>query len=533
MSNSNETIINNRYRLIAQQGSGGMAVIYEAHDLSLSRIVAIKVLRPSLTTDPSFLSRFRNEARSVANLVHPNIVTLHDIGNEGPTQYMVMEYVDGQDLKKIIKTEGSLPIDRFLKLAIQICSGIGFAHRAGIVHADVKPQNILVTREDVVKVTDFGIAQVISDTQPAERQQLVWGSPNYFAPEQAQGEKPTPASDVYSIGISLFEMLTGRLPYLGQNQQQLALAHIRDPIPMVTEFNPQVPKPLAEIVAKVMSKEPAQRYRMADQLGQILMTFRDRGDQEVAATPVVVASRPPLPIPSASVPIRLTVFVSYAKRDSDRLNDLVTPLTKMHHVWYDRGLQDMAGQNWWDAILREVRERSLFVFALTPDSLLSFACFLEYTYAHRLRKAVLPVKLTPENIPAEQLPRALRVNQYIDLSSLTGVANLVRSLENLYRNGSFTRTDLPDVIQPPVPYHEFNEHAPRILNRRVSLSEGEQRDLVYHLEDLKDEPRTRDGALILLQLLHDRQDISGKVIKRIRNHLDGTDPKLLSLVHES
>ncbi|MBZ0287068.1 MAG: protein kinase, partial [Anaerolineae bacterium] len=137
---SGETILNNRYALKAQQGSGGMAVIYRAADLLLGRTVAVKILRPSLTSDPSFLIRFRNEARAVANLSHPNIVTVHDVGNEGTTFYMIMEFVDGQDLKKIIRTEGVLSVKRTLDLAIQICAGIGFAHRAGLVHADVKPQ---------------------------------------------------------------------------------------------------------------------------------------------------------------------------------------------------------------------------------------------------------------------------------------------------------------------------------------------------------------------------------------------------------
>ncbi|MCA0452859.1 MAG: protein kinase [Chloroflexi bacterium] len=288
---NNETILNHRYRLLAQQGSGGMAVIYKAQDLELSRMVAVKILRPSLTADPSFLTRFRNEARSVANLQHPNIVTIYDVGREGDTQYIVMEFVDGQDLKKIIKTEGILTVDRALKLAIQICAGIGFAHRAQLVHADVKPQNILVTRGDVVKVTDFGIAQAFSDTQPPEKQQVVWGSPHYFAPEQAKGEKPTPASDVYAIGIVMFEMLTGRLPYVGGDQQQLAMAHIRDRIPMVTEFNPSVPEALAQIVYKVMSKEPGNRYRTADQLGHVLESYRDRGRD--VTSPNAPAYRPP------------------------------------------------------------------------------------------------------------------------------------------------------------------------------------------------------------------------------------------------
>lgn len=299
---SNETILKNRYRLIAQQASGGMAVVYKAIDLELSRTVAVKVLRPSLIADPAFLVRFRNEARSVANLAHPNIVTVHDVGNEGQAHFIVMEFIEGQDLKKIIKTEGILTVERALKLVIQICAGIGFAHRAGLVHADVKPQNILVTKDDIVKVTDFGIAQAFSDSQPSEKQSVVWGSPHYFAPEQAQGEKPTPASDVYAIGIVLFEMLSGRLPYTGVDQQQLALAHIRERVPLVSEFNPAVPEALAQIVHKVMSKEPAARYRTADQLGHVLESYRNRGREQTLGSAPVQRSPQAQPPPAYSPP---------------------------------------------------------------------------------------------------------------------------------------------------------------------------------------------------------------------------------------
>src|SRR5690606_37217283 len=248
-----------------------------------------------------FVARFRNEARSVANLSHPNIVTVHDVGSDGQTNYIVMEYVEGQDLKRIIRSEGMLSVDLALDLAIQICAGIGFAHRAGIVHAEVKPQNILVTADYRVKVTDFGIAQALTDTQPTQRQAVVWGSPHYFAPEQARGEKPTPASDVYAIGIVLFEMLTGRLPYSGTSQQELAMAHLRERVPHVTEFNPNVPDNLSKIIFKVMSKEPSARYRMADQLGHILRSYRERSRAYTASsTPPVerpVTEHSPVPPP--------------------------------------------------------------------------------------------------------------------------------------------------------------------------------------------------------------------------------------------
>lgn len=309
---SNDTLLNGRYQLVSTLGSGGMAVIYKAVDQLLGRTVAIKIMRPQLTKDPAFVQRFQNEARSVANLSHPNIVTVHDVGtaptSDGIVHYMVMEYVTGQiqDLKKFIREKQVLPPDLAVNFAIQVCAGIGFAHRAGLVHADVKPQNVLLTPDLIVKVTDFGIAQAWSDTQPQtqEREAIVWGSPHYFAPEQARGEKPTAASDVYSIGIVMFEMLTGRLPYVGASQHDLALAHIREKVPLISEVNPSLDGDLAKIIAKVMSKEPSARYRTADQLGHVLINFRERlRDAAVRGTPHHSASpsTPPPTLPSQPV----------------------------------------------------------------------------------------------------------------------------------------------------------------------------------------------------------------------------------------
>ena len=300
-----------------------MAVIYKAQDLALGRTVAIKVLRPSLTGDPTFLERFRQEARNVANLAHPNIVTLYDVGQDGNTYYMVMEYIEGKDLKKLIRDSAPFSVERALHIGIQICAGIGYAHRAGLVHADVKPQNVLVTEDDHVKVTDFGIAQALSKTQTQEKQSVVWGSPHYFAPEQASGEPPSPASDVYAIGIVLFEMLTGKLPYSGTDHQELALAHIREQIPHVMEFNPNVPVHLDRIIYKVMSKEPANRYRTADQLGRILISYQKQGADATANVPPSVAPDRPqqisAPNPAQTMPAqRSTIQAAPPAQPSQR-----------------------------------------------------------------------------------------------------------------------------------------------------------------------------------------------------------------------
>lgn len=299
-----EAVLNNRYELVAQQGSGGMSVVYKAVDRLLGRNVAVKILRPSLTQDPSFLEKFKQEARSIANLSHPNIVTVYDVGSDGPTHYIVMELIEGQDLKRIIKAQGAMPVDQVLDMSIQIAAGLGYAHRSGLVHADVKPQNLLVTREKVVKITDFGIAQALTDTQPQQRAEIVWGSPHYFAPEQARGEPPGPAADVYAIGIVMFEMLTGRLPYSGASQQDLAMAHIQSPIPAVTDFTPTVNESLSKIVQRLMSKEPGQRYQTGSQLEQVLIQLRNQSREYTMRNPLppVSNSQQAPAVPSQSQP---------------------------------------------------------------------------------------------------------------------------------------------------------------------------------------------------------------------------------------
>lgn len=330
-------LLNKRYRLLSPIGAGGMAVVYKAQDLALGRLVAVKILREPLTGDADFLARFQQEARAAANLAHPNIVTVHDFGRDGGRYYIVMEYIEGKDLKALIKEGAPFKVERSLDLAIQVCAGIGYAHRAGLVHCDVKPQNILVTADGRVKVTDFGIARALASLQPGETTDVVWGSPQYYAPEQAAGEAPTPASDVYSIGVVLYEMLAGRLPFVASTQQALAMMHLRDEPPRLTLFNPALPETLERIVHKVLAKEPSARYRTADQLGRILISYRERGLEatgtQAAALPtgqtpphgtLPAAAHPPEVLPEAPTvyrqPQRAVAPAGAAARAGDALS---------------------------------------------------------------------------------------------------------------------------------------------------------------------------------------------------------------------
>ncbi len=307
-------VLGNRYQLMQTLGTGGMAVVYRAYDLRLERPVAIKVLRQDYTESDGFRERFRQEAKAAANLSHPNIVTVHDFGLDASRLYIVMEYVPGTDLKSILKERGRLEIGEAISLIVQACAGIGYAHRAGLVHCDVKPHNMLVTPDQRLKVTDFGIARALSSIAPDEKHEVVWGSPLYFSPEQAAGQAPSPASDVYSLGIVLYEMLTGQLPFTATDPVELARLH-RETVPVAPHLiNPEIPLALDQIIMKVLSKEPSARYRTADQLGRVLLTFSQSASDNAANVPVQNSNQSALaqvqqPAPTMTDPVQVNVPV--------------------------------------------------------------------------------------------------------------------------------------------------------------------------------------------------------------------------------
>ena len=239
----------------------------------LERFVAIKILRADFSSDPEVQTRFKQEAKAAANLSHPNIVTVHDFGFDQDKLFIVMENVPGTNLKLMIDNLGKITPEDTLPIMIQACAGLGYAHRAGIVHCDVKPHNILITPDHRVKVTDFGIARAISGIHPDEQSDIVWGSPLYFSPEQAAGQAPSPASDVYALGVVMYEMLTGRPPFVAKTAETLARLH-RETAPLPpSKYNSDISPELEQIMLKILSKEPAARYRTADQLGRVLFTF--------------------------------------------------------------------------------------------------------------------------------------------------------------------------------------------------------------------------------------------------------------------
>ena len=253
-------IINNRYQIHSTIASGGMAVIYLAQDLLLERRVALKILRRDFSDNQEFQNRFRAEARASARLSHPNIVTTYDFGYDADRLYIVFELVQGQDLKSILAEQAPLPINQAMDYLRQAGKGLGYAHENGIVHCDVKTQNMLVSDLGILKITDFGIARAMDSISRDERYDVVWGSPYYLSPEQARGLPPSPATDVYSLGVIAYEMLAGKLPFEAEDSIELARKHREDsPIPP-NKVNPAISEDLNAFILKALSKKPEDRF---------------------------------------------------------------------------------------------------------------------------------------------------------------------------------------------------------------------------------------------------------------------------------
>ena len=260
-------LISGRYRIEAVVGTGGMAVVYRALDLQENRIVAIKVLRPEYESDMEFVRRFSREAEAAAKMSHENIVNLLDVGIEGEMRYIVMEYVDGQTLKEMIREEGRIHPDVALRMTIRILAAVDHAHRNGIVHRDIKPQNILVDREGRVKVADFGIARLkTSQTTQLDPNGSAMGSVHYLSPEQARGEVVSEQSDLYSVGIVLYEMLTGHVPFDGETTVSVALKHVSEAPRSMRAGNSQISRALDEVVMRALCKDKERRYQTAAEM---------------------------------------------------------------------------------------------------------------------------------------------------------------------------------------------------------------------------------------------------------------------------
>ena len=281
--NERPTIVNNRYELLKRIGRGGMADVFLGNDRLLDRQVAIKMLFPEFAVDPNFVERFRREAQAAANLNHPNIVNVFDWGKHASTYFIAMEYVDGRTLADILRSNGHLTSKQAAEIASEVAAALGFAHAAGLVHRDIKPANILIGTSGSVKVADFGIARALNAPTESNLTQAgaVMGTATYFSPEQAQGAQPDPRSDLYSLGVVMYEMIAGRPPFTGDNPVGIAYRQVHDYPTPLNQLVADVPRPFEAIVAKLLAKDPAVRYSTADALREDLRRFR-MGERPVA-----------------------------------------------------------------------------------------------------------------------------------------------------------------------------------------------------------------------------------------------------------
>ena len=266
--------INDRYQIIKLIGEGGMANVYLAYDTILDRNVAVKVLRGDLANDEKFVRRFQREALSASSLSHPNIVEVYDVGEDNGEYYIVMEYIEGKQLKELLKKRGKLTTPEVVDIMLQITDGLSVAHDSYIIHRDIKPQNIMILENGLVKITDFGIAMALNSTQLTQTNSVM-GSVHYLPPEQASGKGSTLKSDIYSMGILMYELLTGSVPFKGENAVEIALKQIKEPMPSVREKLPDVPQSVENIIIKATAKNVKNRYNDAREMNEDLRTCLD------------------------------------------------------------------------------------------------------------------------------------------------------------------------------------------------------------------------------------------------------------------
>ena len=266
--------INDRYEIIRSIGEGGMANVYLGYDTILDRNVAIKILRGDLSNDEKFVRRFQREALSASSLAHPNIVEVYDVGEDNGLYYIVMEYIEGKTLKQLLKKRGTLTLSEAIDIMLQLTDGMAHAHDSYIIHRDLKPQNVMIKDDGQIKITDFGIAMALNSTQLTQTNSVM-GSVHYLPPEQASGKGCTTKSDIYSMGIIFYELLSGSLPFKGDNAVEIALKHMRDPLPSLREDNPAIPQSIENIIRKATAKNPKNRYDDVKSMHADLLTALD------------------------------------------------------------------------------------------------------------------------------------------------------------------------------------------------------------------------------------------------------------------
>ena len=329
---SQSRIFSGRYEITHLIARGGMAQVYRAHDNLLDREVALKVLFPELSVDQNFVERFRREAQSAARLSHPNIVPVFDWGEDHGTYFIVMEYVDGRPLSQVIKDLGTVPPKRAAVIAGNVAAGLAYAHRRGMVHRDVKPGNVLITDDGSVRVTDFGIARAVNTEDDLTQAGSVMGTATYFSPEQAEGKAVDGRSDIYSLGIVLYEMLLGRPPFQGDSPVAVASMHVRNSVPLPRDLAPGIPEAIEAISMKALSKDPNLRYQDAEEMRADLMRFVDGKPVSAEDPTLALAMSDTAMVAAVNQTMAIPIFTG-PRSEPLQVAKAGKPLTRQPLVW--------------------------------------------------------------------------------------------------------------------------------------------------------------------------------------------------------
>ncbi len=499
------------YEIREIMAHGSSSTIYRAYQPNMDRVVALKIVGQ---VAPEAMARTDKEVRVLAGLQHPHIVPIFDYGVYEGSLYWVMPMLEGRSVLERLKADGPLPPAEVSRIVSEIAAALDYAHQKGVVHRSLRPINILLGETGNAYLNAFAVD--LNTDRAITGSGFQFESPHYMSPEQGMGLPLDGRTDVYALAVTTFEMLTGQPPYTADQPLTIIMKHMNDPIPSVVAANPHLPPALDAVMEKGMAKQRENRYGTAGEFAKALSTALEPaafvpsvqiGSVAIAKT----AKAQPSPPPVLKTRRARRVFISYSTRNRKLVEQLQDDLGSLGHtVWFDRELQSRGGQSWWDAILEQIRQAELFIFALTPESLASEPCSREYGYAAALNKPILPVRLVP--MKTDILPPALLQIQWVDyLDKSTALPLLHDSIEHLAEPSALPAT-LPQPPDAPIP--PINELWQR-GTRAEELVPREQLSLLFELEALLMEGESLDTARELLREMQKRRDLTVQASQKI------------------